>query len=1064
MPRLRSSLHCVPAQIYTFLSAKPAPFHVSKQLRILVLEDVPADVSLIEHELRQTGMSFSIKRVETRDDFTRELEQNRPDVILSDHGLPAFDGFAALTIARSKFPDIPFIFVTGSMGEELAIESLRVGATDYVLKSRMANLVPAVERALHVASERAKRRQAEKDLRESEERFRLLVSGVRDYAICMLDPTGRISSWNPGAELVLGFKAAEIIGQPLDRFYRPAEREGGKPQQDLKVAATDGRFQEESWRIRGDDTAFWAHVDIRALRDDGGQLRGFTQVVRDATERMRAQEALRKSEERYRRLVELCPDALMVVHNTEIAFVNSAAQRLLGADEPERLLGRSLLEFIHSDGRDAVAERLKRLFARDSRPPWEDRANKHAASAFIEETIVRLDGTETCVEIGASRMTYQEQPAVQIIAHDLTKQKRAAAALRESEARKTAILETSLDAIVGIDQRGVVREWNTAAEKIFGYRRDQALGNRLEDLIVPAATTQRYLPGLADYLMTGASSLIGRPVEVIARRANGEEFPMELALTQITASDPPFYTAFMRDITDRKQAEEALRRSEARKSAILETALDAIVTFDQQGKIIEWNPAATQIFGYSRELALGRVFADLMAPQANEELTRKGLPRYLQTGRGRLLGQRMELMALRANGAEFPVELTITHITDGEQMVFTSFIRDITERRRTEEALRKSEERFRLLVEGVEDYAIYMLDTHGRVTTWNVGAERIHGYRAQEIIGRRFHRFYTAEDADRKKPDQALAVATAEGRYQDEHWLVRKNGAQFWASFVITALRDESGRLTGFSSIARDVTKRKQAEDEIRRLNAALERQVQERTTELQAAYSEMEAFSYSISHDLRAPLIHIAGFVEMLKSDLGPKLDDRSRRHLETICSSTEHMGRMIADLLALSRIGRAEMHKVRVNLGEVVRDVQRELAAGLQNRSVTWIIGELPEVTADPILLRQALMNLIANALKFTRPRAEARVEIGIVESDTEDVVYVRDNGVGFDMRYAGKLFGVFQRLHPTTEFEGTGIGLAKTRRLIQRHGGRTWAESVPGQGTTFFFSLPRPNPGAP
>jgi PAS domain S-box-containing protein len=418
----------------------------------------------------------------------------------------------------------------------------------------------------------------------------------------------------------------------------------------------------------------------------------------------------------------------------------------------------------------------------------------------------------------------------------------------------------------------------------------------------------------------------------------------------------------------------------------------------------------------------------------------------------------MELMALRANGAEFPVELTITHIAAGDQMVFTSFIRDITERRRTEEALRKSEERFRLLVEGVEDYAIYMLDTHGRITTWNVGAERIHGFRAQEIIGRRFHRFYTSDDVDRKKPDQALAVATSEGRYQDEHWLMRKNGAQFWASFVITALRDDAGKLTGFSTIARDVTQRKNAEDEIRRLYAALEHQVQERTAELQAAYSEMEAFSYSISHDLRAPLIHIAGFVEMLKSDLGPKLDDRSRRHLDTICASTENMGRMIADLLALSRIGRAEMHKVRLSLAEMMKDVQRELAAGLQNRTVTWTVHDLPEVSADPILLRQALVNLLANAVKFTRHRPDAQIEIGTVASDTEDVVYIRDNGVGFDMKYAAKLFGVFQRLHPTTEFEGAGIGLAKTRRIIHRHGGRVWAESVPKEGATFYFSLPR------
>lgn len=1021
----------------------------------MVLEDVAADATLIHHELRSGGIDFSTKRVETRDDFLRELEHHPPDLILSDHGLPGFDGFTALAIARDRCPETPFIFVTGTMGEELAIDSLRSGATDYVLKTRISNLVPAVERALRLADERRKRRQAERELRESEERFRLLVSGVKDYAIFMLDPEGNITSWNAGAELVLGYSAGEIVGKHFDCFYRPQDCSAGMPQRDLEVAKTESRLQDEGWRVRKGDAPFWAHVDIRALRDEQGNLRGYTQVTRDATERMRHQESLRKSEARYRRLVELCPDALMVLNDGRITFLNTAARKLLGAAEPEQLLGRPLLDFVRADDRENVETRLREAAARGSSEPWQ--ASSGAPPPFLEETLVRLDGAELTVEMAVSRLTFEEEPALQLILHDVTGAKAAEAALRESEARKTAILETSLDAIISIDHQGTVREWNSAAERIFGYRRDHAIGQRLESLIVPPGTTEKYLPGLSDYLMTGVASLIGRPIEMTVRRANGEPFAIELALTQIPSTNPPFFTAFIRDITDRKSAEEALRRSEARKAAVLETAIDAIVSIDQQGKIIEWNPAAERIFGYSRELALGRDMAELVIPASNTELHRRGLTRFLQTGRGRTMGNRVEVMAMRANGAEFPVELSVTRIPGDGPSAFISFIRDITDRRRTEEALRKSEERFRLLVEGVEDYAIYMLDTHGRITTWNAGAERIEGYRAQEIIGRRFHRFYTPEDVERKKPDQALAVATAEGRFQDERWQVRKDGTHYWASFVITALRDENGKLTGFSTIARDITKRKQAEDEIRRLNAELERRVQERTAELQAAYHEMEAFSYSISHDLRAPLIHIAGFAEMLKSDLGERLDDKSRRHLDTICESTENMGRMIADLLTFSRIGRAEMHKVRFNLTDTIKDVRRDLQAQTANRKITWIVPELPEVYGDPFLLRQAVFNLVSNAVKYTRMRPEARIEITVETTDKEHIFAIRDNGAGFDMKYVGKLFGVFQRLHPAREFEGTGIGLANVRRIIQRHGGRTWAEGVVDGGATFFFTLP-------
>jgi PAS domain S-box-containing protein len=1028
---------------------------VKKELRILVIEDVAADVVLLNRELQAGGLTFHAKRVDTREDFLREVEHHPPDLILSDHGLPGFDGFTALAIARERCPETPFIFVTGSMGEELAIDSLRSGATDYVLKTRMSNLVPAIERALRVSEERTKRRQAEKELRESEDRFRLLVSGVKDYAIFMLDPGGTVTSWNAGAELVLGYPASEVIGQHFRCFYPPSEREAKKPEQDLQAATKDGRFQDEGWRWRKGDVPFWAHVDIRALRDDHGELRGFTQVTRDATELRNHQESLRKSEERYRRLVELCPDALMVLTDEQIAFVNTAACKLLGAGEPEQLLGKSFLDFA-TENRDAIEKRLREIADRSSGPPW----NTHRtgpAPAFVEETLTRLDGSILTVEMAAARMTFEDEPAVQLILHDVTGAMEAAVALRESEARKTAILETSLDAVVSIDHKGVVREWNSAAEKIFGYRREAALGQRLESLIVPEAMTEKYLPGLADYLMTGAGSLIGRAIETIARRQNGEQFPIELALTQIPSSDPPLFTAFIRDITDRKQSEEALQRSEAQKAAVLETALDAIVSIDQEGKVLEWNPAAARIFGFSRELALGREMADLIVPRSNQELHRKGFTRFLQTGRGRMLGHRTEMMAVRANGAEFPVELSITRISGDDPLVFTCFIRDITERRRTEEALRKSEERFRLLVEGIEDYAIYMLDLHGRITTWNAGAERIEGYRAQEIIGRRFHRFYTKEDVERKKPDQVLAVATAEGRFQDERWQVRKDGTQYWASFVITALRDENGKMTGFSKIARDITKRKQSEDEIRRLNTELERRVQERTAELQAAYDELEAFSYSISHDLRAPLIHIAGFVEMLKSDLGPKLDDKSARHLQTICESTENMGRMIADLLTFSRIGRAEMHKVRLNLNDTIKDVNRDLQAMVQGRNVKFTVARLPEVYGDPFLLRQVLFNLMVNAVKYTRPRPEARIEIAVETTDKEHIFTVHDNGVGFDMKYASKLFGVFQRLHPASEFEGSGIGLANVRRIIQRHGGRTWAEGAINGGATFYFSLP-------
>lgn len=428
------------------------------------------------------------------------------------------------------------------------------------------------------------------------------------------------------------------------------------------------------------------------------------------------------------------------------------------------------------------------------------------------------------------------------------------------------------------------------------------------------------------------------------------------------------------------------------------------------------------------------------------------------------MGEEVAIDSLRSGATDYVLKARLPNLAPAVQRALR-LADERARRKQAERELRASEERFRLLVEGVEDYAIYMLDPIGRVVTWNVGAERIFGHMPREIIGRKFNRFYPPQDRELGKPEQALVTATAEGRFQEEGWQIKKDGSRLWAVSVITALRDEKGKLSGFSVIKRDISKRKAAEDEIRRLNTGLEKRVEERTAELQEAYHEMEAFSYSVSHDLRSPLIHISGFAELLLSDSGEMLDDKAREYLNTIINSTKRMGKMIDDLLAFSRTSRAELHKVRVSMTEIVNSVMSDLHHDVRDRKITWLIDEqLPDVQGDPFLLRQVMFNLVSNALKYTRKREEARIEIGATKADHEILFFVHDNGVGFDMDYAGKLFGVFQRLHSASEFEGTGIGLANVRSIIKRHGGRTWAESAVDEGATFYFSLPDGTKKAP
>jgi light-regulated signal transduction histidine kinase (bacteriophytochrome) len=271
--------------------------------------------------------------------------------------------------------------------------------------------------------------------------------------------------------------------------------------------------------------------------------------------------------------------------------------------------------------------------------------------------------------------------------------------------------------------------------------------------------------------------------------------------------------------------------------------------------------------------------------------------------------------------------------------------------------------------------------------------------------------------------------------------------------------RDENGLPKYFITVTQDISGQKEAEAEIQRLNAELEQRVRERTSQLEAANRELEGFSYSVSHDLRAPLRHLTGFVNLLEKHKTKELDEKSRHYLKVISDSAVKMGQLIDDILSFSRMGRAELRCRRINMDGLVKEARDLIRQDLQDREILWKVDVLPEVSADPEMLQMVVTNLIANAVKFTRQKERAVIEIGIVEDQPNEVVFfVKDNGSGFDMRYQGKLFGLFQRLHHEKDFEGTGLGLANVRRIIARHGGRVWAEGKVGEGATFYFSLPK------
>ena len=512
-----------------------------------------------------------------------------------------------------------------------------------------------------------------------------------------------------------------------------------------------------------------------------------------------------------------------------------------------------------------------------------------------------------------------------------------------------------------------------------------------------------------------------------------------------------------RDFRLRARAEEKSRESRALLEAILDNSPAVIFIKDREGHYQFVNRRYQQLAGLPFEQIIGRTDSEIFRKEIAQSAREHDL-KVLECGEP----LEFEETVIYPDGRPHTHLVIKFPLRDAGGRVYAigGVSSDISQRLHAEEALRHAEERQRQIIENIKDYAIIMLNPDGQIVTWNGAAERIKGYATDEIVGRHFSVFYPAEDLATGLPERALATARAEGRFQHEGWRVRKDGSQFWAEVIITTIRDASGTLQGFVKVTRDLTERKKADEHILQLNGELQR----RAEQLEASNKELEAFSYSVSHDLRAPVRHIDGFVKIWQKQAGDNFDERGRRYLGIIADSARQMGTLIDDLLVFSRMSRTELHRAKVALNSLVHEAMAAIQMETDDRRIDWNIGNLPEVEADPAMLRQVFINLVANAVKYTRPRDPAKIEVGCADSANGDfVIFVRDNGVGFDMQYAHKLFGVFQRLHRAEDFEGTGIGLANVRRIITRHGGRTWAEGKPDAGATFYFTLPK-QPTAP
>jgi PAS domain S-box-containing protein len=475
----------------------------------------------------------------------------------------------------------------------------------------------------------------------------------------------------------------------------------------------------------------------------------------------------------------------------------------------------------------------------------------------------------------------------------------------------------------------------------------------------------------------------------------------------------------------------------------------AILVLTPEGIVDSWNAGAARINGYRAEEILGKHFSIFYSQQARDS----GWPDHelrvaSTTGHFEDEGWR-----IRKDGSQFWANVVITPWRNeaGHLAGFLKITRDLTARRQTELALRESEERFRQLVTNVKDYAIIRLDPEGFVASWNPGAERIKGYAADEIIGRHFSVFYPSDAVTAGWPERELEAARRDRTFEDEGWRVRQDGTMFWANVVISSFTDAAGSLQGFWKITRDLTERKRAED-----------QLKEAADRLRRSNRELEQFASVAAHDLQEPLRKIQAFGDRLRRQSAAALGEQGADYLARMLNAAERMRRLINDLLAFSRVSTRPEPFVSLNLRAAVEDVLADLDVRLHQTGGRIEIGSLPPVVAAPSQMRQLFLNLLSNALKFRRPDTPPVVTVSGRSRGTMAEIVVSDNGIGFEPEYRERIFEVFQRLHGRQEYEGTGIGLAICRKIVERHDGTIVAEGEPGAGATFTFTLPLDSDG--
>jgi PAS domain S-box-containing protein len=932
---------------------------------------------------------------------------------------------------------VAFIRLRLTKNDEAAANVARLATQAQLLAIQHADLATLVTAASHDSGTIAAARE---HVAQLENRARDLLEAAPD-AMIVVDAVGVVVLVNAQAEKLYGYERGELLGRPSEIL-------------------TPGRGHDERWRaalaadpravlgpqsialdgLRKDGSEFPAEVLLSPLSSPDGML--IIAVIRDTSVRQLADAHLAQMEARYRGLLEAAPDAMVVVNQAgKIVLLNVQAEKQFGYRRDE-LLGQPVTSIIP----DGFAQRL----VADGNRSAADALAQHLGTG-IELTGRRKDGGEFPIELMLSPLESPEGILVTTAIRDISirkdaekhltqmevRRRLAEDALRESEERYRMLIDGVKDhAIFLMDPRGQVISWNAGAERIKGYSASEIIGRNFA-CFFPAEAIERGRPDevLRLTMQSGQHEEQGMRV-----RKDGSLFLASVTFTALrdAAGNLKGFSEFSRDLTESKEAGAKYR-------GLLEAAPDAMVVVNQAGQIVLLNLQAEKQFGYYRDELVGQPVTNIVPKGFAERLIADG-NRTAADALAQQIGTGIELLARRKDGSEFPIELMLSPLQNAEGILVTAAIRDISVRKAAASHLEQMEGRYRGLLEAAPDPMV-LLDHAGAIVLVNLQAEKQFGYRRDELVGRRIEQIIPDESVGRLLTTvlQASEPSPVEGDpTRVELDGRRKAGGSFPIEVMLSPLRGPEGVLVTMA--IRDISTRKQTEATLMQTLAELNR-----------SNEELGQFAYIASHDLQEPLRMVASYTQLLSKRYTGKLDADADEFIAFAVDGANRMQRLIQDLLAYSRVGTKGQEISEASSEDALEHATMNLGRAIETSGALVTHDPLPTVLADEGQLVQLFQNLVGNAIKY-QSSGVPRIHISSVrEGQSKWLFSVRDNGLGIEPKYFDKIFGMFQRLHRREEFEGTGIGLAICKKIVERHGGRISVESELGRGSTFRFVLP-------